>query len=596
MIRLRFVLVAFALGFLGIPLEAEAADPPSALVSSLGSVSDASMSWLLLFGQSALMDELRGDGFYLNLFKFIPVILIYLAWVKIVDWVNEDTKDLENKRFALWNSIVFGGGVAGLILVLIVPVYIAGILLLLLGLLAPTLIYVNVRNQTVDDQLKVLTPYHFGEVINGMFGKKIFNKEAEEFQRNEIPISFVFRAEEGKIDVDQYQAVQDSDEFYSAKELVYDAISRRTTDVLMEPVKQEIAVRYRIDGMMNAAEPFERADGDLVIGIYKLLSGLDPKERRKPQDGVFATKMEGREIDFRVHTSGTKAGEKLMMRILDKAAQVNKIDELGMRPKMVERLRELTEQTEGMIVCCSPPSGGKTSTLYACLREIDRFQRNIITVEDPVEYTIENVNQTEVNTKAGQVFSQSLRSVLRQDPDVMVAGTLPDKESGEILAQAATSGHLTFTSLNANESVAAIARLLELGLEQSIISSALTAVVNQRLVRLLCEACKEPYKPKDEFLKKANLPKDKIDVFYRPPKDPEEVCPVCGGTGYIGRTGIFELLEINEPIRDLIRDNPSPKAIKNEARKNGMIYLTEDGLRQVIQGRTSVEELMRVMK
>ena len=202
----------------------------------------------------------------------------------------------------------------------------------------------------------------------------------------------------------------------------------------------------------------------------------------------------------------------------------------------------------------------------------------------------------EINTKSGQTFAGSLRSILRQDPDVIMIGEIRDQETATIACQAATTGHMVFSTVHSNDTITALFRLLDLGVEPFMIASALTAVLGQRLVRQLCDTCKEPYKPKPEFLKKANLPADKVDVFYRKPTEVQQPCPQCGGTGYLGRTGIFELLVITEPMRDLIRENPSINAIKAEARKNGMIYLQEDGLRQVIQGKTSIDELLRVVK
>jgi type II secretory ATPase GspE/PulE/Tfp pilus assembly ATPase PilB-like protein len=357
-----------------------------------------------------------------------------------------------------------------------------------------------------------------------------------------------------------------------------------------------MSVRYRIDGILHAAEPFDRPTGDAVLNVFKVLAAMDISEKRKPQDGSFGAKLEAREIDFRVATSGSKSGEKMVMRILDNASSVGRLEEVGLRPKLVAECRELVTQPHGMFLVCGPTGAGKSTTLYASLREIDRFQKNIITVEDPIEYHLDNITQMEINTKSGQTFAGSLRSILRQDPDVIMIGEIRDQETATIACQAATTGHMVFSTVHSNDSITALFRLLDLGVEPFMIASALTAVLAQRLVRVLCEACKEPYKPKPEFLKKANLPIDKVDVFYRKPAEPEQVCPQCGGTGYLGRTGIFECLVITEAMRDMIRENPSMNAIKAEARKNGMIYLQEDGLRQVIQGKTSIDELLRVVK
>jgi general secretion pathway protein E len=582
MIRPRLVLVTFALMTLGVAAGASAADLPGALLA-----------------QSAALQ--RGPGLYINLFKFIPVVLIYLLWVWSTHWVEDDTKNLNNLKFELWNSVVFFTGVIGLALVWSIPLYPIGLTLLLVLYLVPILVYVFVRNQTVPDDAKVLTPYHIGEVMNDLLAKigmrPMFNRGEGAVDRAGPPITFVGKSQgSAKADPNRVSQAEESRSFMSAKELVYDAVLRRSSDIHLEPTTEQLSIRYRIDGILHAAEPFDRPTGDAVINVFKVLAALDISEKRKPQDGSFGAKLEGRDLEFRVATSGSKAGEKMVMRILDNAAGVSKLDDAGMRPKLVADIRGLVTQPHGMFLCCGPTGSGKTTTLYACLREIDRFQKNIITVEDPIEYHLDNITQMEINTKSGQTFAGSLRSIMRQDPDVIMVGEIRDQETATIACQAATTGHMVFSTVHANDTVTALFRLLDLGVEPFMIASALSAVLGQRLVRLLCENCKEPYKPKPEFLKKANLPADKVDVFYRKPAEPEQVCPQCGGTGYLGRTGIFELLIITEAIRDMIRENPSINAIKAEARKNGMIYLQEDGLRQVIQGKTSIEELLRVVK
>jgi general secretion pathway protein E len=286
---------------------------------------------------------------------------------------------------------------------------------------------------------------------------------------------------------------------------------------------------------------------------------------------------------------------------------VANLKKLGMRPKMREQIHQLAVQPHGLLVVCGPTGAGKSTTLYACLQEIDRFQKNVITVENPVEYNIPNVTQIEVNPKAGKTFASELRSILRQDPDVIYIGEIRDQETAEIACQAAQTGHMVFTTLHANDTVTAVARLIDLGVAPFTVAGSVSAVLGQRLVRLLCPKCKRRYRPNPELLRKANLPVDKIEYFYRPPPGAEggddaeagearERCRYCGGSGYRGRTGVFELLVFNDRIRDLIRENPNPNAIRQEAVKNGMKYLQEDGLLQVIEGRTSIQELLRVCK
>jgi general secretion pathway protein E len=584
MIRPRLALVTFAVLCLGAAIGADAAGFAGAL-----------------FAQSKAIDAHRGPGMYLNLYKLAPVLAIYLLWTWTSYWVDDDARELNNLKFEFWNCLIFFSGLLGLAMVWAIPIYFLGLILLLLAYFVPLFAYIHRRNQTVPDEDQVLTPYHLGEVLNGLLRqagmKPIFNWGETPVDRIGPPIVFLGKSQgSSKEDPARVAQAEESRSYMSAKELVYEAILRRATDIHLEPTSERLSTRYRIDGILHAAEPFDRPTGDAVINVFKVLAALDITEKRKPQDGSFGAKLEGRELEFRVATSGSKSGEKMVMRILDNTAGVSKLDDSGLRPKLVQEIRDLFTQPHGMFLCCGPTGSGKTTTLYACLREIDRFQKNIITVEDPIEYHLDTITQMEIHTKSGQTFAGSLRSILRQDPDVIMIGEIRDQETATIACQAATTGHMVFSTVHANDTVTALFRLLDLGVEPFMIASALTAVLGQRLVRVLCEACKEPYRPKPEFLKKANLPPDKVDVFYRRPTEPLQVCPRCGGTGYLGRTGIFELLVVTEPMRDMIRENPSINAIKAEARKNGMIYLQEDGLRQVIQGKTSIDELLRVVK
>ena len=553
----------------------------------------------VLFAQSANLP--RGPGLYYNLFKFVPVVLIYILWTGTTHWIEKDTEELNNTKHETWTSIAFFAGLLGFGLLFLIPIYYVGIAVLVLAWLGPVLSYVFTRNAMVTEIEMVLTPYHFGELSNVLLRKlgvrkKIFNRADASLNTGAPPVDFPVPIEPPE-DAEPEEMALIVEDLNAAKELIFDAISRRATDIHMGTTAEGIGVRYRIDGLMHDAEPFDRESGDAAIAILKRQASLDPEERRKPQDGSFTAKVEGRSIDFRLATSGSKGVETLAIRVLDKSAAATKIDGLGMPPKVAERVKEALAQPQGLILCTGPAGAGKSTTAYAILREIDRFQRNIITAEDPIEYQIDNVHQVEVNTKAGASFPESLKGILRQDPDVLMIGEVRDQETGAVACHATNKGLLVVSTLPAVDSVTALMQLLDMGIDPEVLSNALAAVVNQRLVRVLCEDCKEPYKPKPEFLQKANIRADRVDVFYRPPEAPEEVCPTCDGVGYIGRTGIFELLIVSEPMRDLIRANPSAKAIRAEAIKNGMIPLQDAGLRhQVTNGVTSFEELRRVLK
>ena len=382
-----------------------------------------------------------------------------------------------------------------------------------------------------------------------------------------------------------------------AKELVYDAVMRRATDIHLEPKEDEMSIRIRIDGVMYPSEPFDRAIGEAIVNIFKVLAAMDITEKRRPQDGSFRAIVEfEREIDFRAATQGTRHGEKLTLRLLDQTNSVASLDKMGMRKKVLADLREIVHQPHGLMLVCGPTGAGKSTTLYSCLNDIDSYQSNVITVEDPVEYKMDNVNQIEINQRAGQSFAASLRSILRQDPDVVMIGEIRDAETAEIACQAANTGHMVFSTVHANDTITALFRIMELGLEPFMVANSVSAILGQRLARRLCPDCKEAYKPKAEVLKKAGLPADKVEHFYRPPKNPEIVCETCGGLGYRGRVGVFELLVVTDRMRDLIRERANVSVIKSEARKNGMLYMREEGLRLAAMGVTSVEEMMRVVK
>src|SRR6266851_686713 len=550
----------------------------------------------------------RGPGFYFSIPKLVTLLIVYFCWVRTCWWVNHDATELKLPA-TLWNQLLVGCGLLGLLGVWLLPWYwLVSLPLLAAFYLTPSLVYVNVRNGRVASEHQVLTERHFKELARKYLRLNL--GEDEEEQDLGPPIEFISKSQNQTEDpATRVARVAASKGFRAAKEMVWEALERRATDIHLEPTKEEMTVRLRIDGILHAADPFSRSMGDAVLNILKVLAELDITEKRKPQDGSLSAQLDGRTIDMRVATAGSVVGEKMVMRILDKSQQIIDLTRIGLRDRLREKIHALAAQPHGMLIVCGPTGAGKSTTLYACLNEIDRFQKNVITIENPVEYQIDNVTQIEINPKTGKTFASELRSILRQDPNVIYIGEVRDQETAEIACQAAQTGHMVFTTIHANDTVTALGRLLDLGVQPFMVASSVSAVLGQRLVRVLCPKCKVAYKPNPELLRKANLPVDKIKHFYRAPtpEDEEEraensedgepiVCDQCGGTGYFGRTGVFELLVITDPIRDLIRENPNLNAIKAEAVKSGMKYLQEDGLRQVIEGRTSIQELLRVCK
>jgi type II secretory ATPase GspE/PulE/Tfp pilus assembly ATPase PilB-like protein len=562
---------------------------------------DAAALWAQL-----LDPGLRGPGFYYSLPKLGLTAAAYFAWVSTCSWVNEDADDV-GLNAGLWNLALLGGGLLGLLLLWLLPAFLLGFLLFLLCHGGAVVGYLYVRDQQVSPSKRLLTEAALKERLGRLFGVKVKRRKADAEEPGETaPIRFIGRSfDQQTEDPARVARAAASKGYRAALQMVQEAIQRRATDIHLEPTRDEMAVRFRIDGILHAVDPFSRAMGDAVVNIFKVLCNMDITEKRKPQDGSFSAEVDGGTVDFRVATAGSVIGEKMVMRVLDRSQQLGDLAGLGMRDKMREQLHGLVTQPHGLFVVCGPTGSGKSTSLYACLNELDRYQQNIITVENPVEYQLQNVTQIEVNPRAGKTFASELRSILRQDPDVIMIGEVRDKETAEIACQAAQTGHMVFTTLHANDAVTAVGRLIDLGVQPFMIAGALTAVLGQRLVRLLCPECKVKYKPNPELLRKLNLPAERIKHFCRPP-EPDELehgrdgepvkCPHCGGTGYRGRTGIFELLVVSDAMRELMRASPNMNALKQEAVKVGLRPLQEDGMRQVIEGRTSVQELLRVTK
>lgn len=554
-----------------------------------------------LRGNPARGNQVGAVGDYFSRFGILFLLGIFGLWMWSSRWIDEDSRALK-VRNEFWNSVFLVSGVAGIAAALCFPNFFLALLAMLAACGVPLGFYINERNRRVPEASKVLTPNHIQKTIIRLLGKVGIRIGSREIQEHALgpPITFMGKTSiAGKGDPARSRQVENSKGYLAAKELVYDAILRRSTDIHLEPKDGELAVRLRIDGVMYPTEPFDTAVGDAVINIFKVLCAMDITEKRRSQDGSFSAQLDDREIDFRVATQGTRHGEKMSLRILDQANSVNSMQGLGLRKQLQEQIRSVIHQPHGLFLSCGPTGAGKSTTLYAALSDIDSYQRNIITVEDPIEYKMANVNQIEINTKAGQTFASSLRSILRQDPDVLMIGEIRDAETATIACQAANTGHMVFSTVHANDTITALYRLIELGVEPFMIANSVSAILGQRLVRRLCNDCRESYKPSRELLTNLGIPAERIDQFYRPPSEPAEPgesCATCGGLGYLGRIGIFELLVINDEIRDLIRENAPASKVKAAARKNGMLYMREEGLRLIAKGTTSIEELQRVVK
>jgi type II secretory ATPase GspE/PulE/Tfp pilus assembly ATPase PilB-like protein len=544
----------------------------------------------------------RGEGYYFNLLNLIVLIIIYLCWVRTSAWVDEDARQLHIPS-VLWNPLMFASGSVGMLVVWLLPWFWISVPILLILLLTPSLIYASVRNQQVPEEERVLTEEHFNRLAERFFRIRMSERKVK---KEEGPaIRFIGRSRgQAEDDPSRVEKATETKGYKTAAALVHQAIRHRASHLYLEPTREEMTIRFQVDGLPEKGEPLKRGMGDAVVTILKTLGGLDLAEKRKPQEGSFSATVEKRTVDFRLSTAGSVVGEKATLRILDPAQQVTDLAKLGMEQEMRKYIRSLISQPQGMLLVAGPPGSGKTTTLYACVIAIDRFTRNVMTLERPVEYPLHNVAQTEVNKRLGQTYPSEMPAFFRQDPDVVLIGELEDAETADMACQAAQTGRLVLTSIDAPDAVSALYRLTELGLPPPMIANAVSAVLAQRLVRVLCPKCKKRYKPNPEMLRKANLPAN-IKSFYRPAEPGEnrseesgesEICRSCRGTGYRGRTGVFELLIINDRIRELISSKPSLVAMQQEAVHAGMRHLKEDAMRQVIEGNTFIKEYLRVFE
>ncbi len=371
--------------------------------------------------------------------------------------------------------------------------------------------------------------------------------------------------------------------------ILYQAIQDRASDIHFEPFENEFKIRYRVDGALYEMSPPPRHLALPVISRVKVMANMNIAERRLPQDGRIQKHIAGRNVDLRVSTLPTQFGESLVLRVLDRSIVNLDLEALGMPDYIYNFLLEIIERPNGIFIATGPTGSGKTTTLYSCLRKINTIDSKLLTAEEPVEYDLEGIVQVPVNEAIGLTFARVLRSFLRQDPDRIMVGETRDLETAQIAIQASLTGHLVFTTLHTNDAPGAITRLIDMGVEPFLISSTLEAVLGQRLLRSICRQCRTTYKPSETLLTELGISAQDIgekQFFYG------KGCDACNNTGYKGRKGIYELLRITDPIRELINERAPTVTLKQKAVELGMITLRQDGLRSIFAGDTTVEEVL----
>lgn len=372
--------------------------------------------------------------------------------------------------------------------------------------------------------------------------------------------------------------------------VLYQAIKAKSSDIHFEPFEKEFKIRYRVDGALYEMAPPPKNLAVPVISRIKIMSGLNIAERRRPQDGRIQIKIGGRPVDLRVSTLPTAFGESVVLRVLDRSVINLDLDVLGMPAEILKEVRKIIHLPNGIFIVTGPTGSGKTTTLYSALKEINNIEDKLLTAEDPVEYDLEGIIQLPINESLGMTFGRALRAFLRQDPDIIMIGEIRDIDTAQMAIQASLTGHFVFSTLHTNDAPGALTRLLDMGVEPYLITSSLIGVIGQRLIRKICSECKTPYDPKDEDLKSLNLTRDEVGdrKFYY-----GKGCSMCNETGYKGRKAICELLILDNQLRQLIMKRCPTQVLKEKARELGMRTMREDGIRTIIDGDTTIEEVLR---
>jgi type IV pilus assembly protein PilB len=372
--------------------------------------------------------------------------------------------------------------------------------------------------------------------------------------------------------------------------ILYQAIKDKASDVHFEPFEKEFKIRYRIDGALYEMAPPPKNLAIPVISRIKIMSGLNISERRLPQDGRIQIKIGGRPVDLRVSTLPTAFGESVVLRVLDRTVVNLDLDALGISQEVLEGIRSIIHLPNGIFIVTGPTGSGKTTTLYSSIKEVNKVEDKILTAEDPVEYDVEGIIQLPIHHAVGMTFARALKAFLRQDPDRIMIGEIRDLETAKMAIEASLTGHFVFTTLHTNDAAGTVTRLIDMGVEPFLITSALVGVLAQRLIRRVCSNCKTPYEPTDEDLKLLKLEREEIgerQFFYG------KGCAICNNSGYKGRKAITELLMMNNPLRELVMEKAPTVVINQKAKELGMRSIREDGVRSILNGETTVEEVLR---
>ena len=446
--------------------------------------------------------------------------------------------------------------------------------------------------QPIDDLRPILnSPVRAVYVEEGIL-RELINSAYHEVAYGEEGTTAIAEISETEETKDLLESSDEAPVVRIVNSLLSKGLQKRASDIHFEPFEKEGKVRFRVDGILHDVQVIPKGLYPSVVSRVKVTAGMNVAEKRLPQDGGIRVRIAGRDLDIRASTIPTAFGERVVLRLLERDSVLIGLSDLGMQPYMLQRYERLITRPHGIILITGPTGSGKTTTLYGSMTSLNALEKNILTVEDPVEYQLKGIGQMQINPKIGLTFSKGLRHILRQDPDIIMVGEIRDRETAEMAIQAALTGHLVLSTLHTNDSAGAVTRLVDMGIEPFLVSSSLVAVVAQRLIRKLCHKCKRRCEPDLTELSAIRItPEDLLSAscIYR-----NVGCEECMDTGYFGRTAIYELLEVDDDIRKVVLHGGDSGTVRREAQKKGMIDMIADGASKVLQGVTSIEEVLRI--
>ncbi|MGW8256237.1 MAG: ATPase, T2SS/T4P/T4SS family [Thermoguttaceae bacterium] len=547
----------------------------------------------------------RGAGFYLSWIKILASWLLFLLWVKTTDWVNTDCQELKKLNYSFWNLLVFGAFISTYVLFWLIPLFWVGCVLLLLAYICPLVAYIVVRNSKVtsSDQ-QVLTREHIRYLSAFYLNKVGMNISYEKADPHESgpPIKVLAHGDDERVNNTRLIAARQSPGLLFAREILADGLAFRASAIMLDYTQQAVGMNIMVDGVWIPRENMLRKEADPALNSLKLLCGLNPQDRQSRQSGTFAAEHKSVRYVADLTTQGTSTGERVLLQFEQKKTPFKTPDQLGMRPKLQAQIQELLAASKGFLLFSAPPGNGLRSSTNVLLHCTDRFTREFAAVEEVnIRYEpVENVPALTYNPAEGQTLEETLVKIFRTEPNVVVVRDLGDAQVVSMICQEANENRLIVGTVRAKDCADALMRVLALGVPPLELARSISGVLCQRLVRKLCESCKEAYAPTPEIIQQLGIPQGRISAFYRPPQldpqRPKEICKTCNGIGYYGRTAVFELLTVGDNVRRTLANSPKIDLLRQAARKDGMVSLQEEGILLVAKGVTSLADLMRILK